>query len=116
MISVFICTYNRGNLINGTLKSIINNQTQKLDEIIIVNGGGENDCQESLEKWQKEFPALYIIQTKNKNLAASRNIGLSHCNGDLILQTDDDARPFPNWIEEMVKAHKNDPDCGVIGG
>ena len=33
-----------------------------------------------------------------------------------MLQTDDDARPFPNWIEEMVKAHKNNPDCGVIGG
>jgi len=114
--TVFICTYNRGNLINGTLKSIINHQTQKPDEIIIVNGGGENDCQETLEKWRIEFTSLKIIQTKNSNLAASRNIGLPHCSGDLILQTDDDARPFPNWIEEMVKAHKNNPDCGVIGG
>ena len=69
-----------------------------------------------MEKWQKEFPAINIIQTKNKNLAASRNVGLAYCSGDLILQTDDDARPFPNWIEEMVKAHKNNPDYGVIGG
>jgi glycosyltransferase involved in cell wall biosynthesis len=114
--TVFICTYNRGYLINGTLKSIINHQTQNPNEIIIVNGGGENDCQRILEKWRKEFPQLKIIKTKNKNLAASRNVGLPHCSGDLILQTDDDARPFPNWIEEMVKAHKNNPDCGVIGG
>jgi len=98
------------------LNALINKQKIKPDEIIIVNGGGENDCQGTLEKWQKEFPALYIIQTKNKNLAASRNIGLSHCSGDLILQTDDDARPFPNWIKKMVKAHENNPDCGVIGG
>jgi GT2 family glycosyltransferase len=69
-----------------------------------------------LEKWQNYFPAINIIQTKNKNLAASRNVGLAYCSGDLILQTDDDARPFPNWIEEMVKAHKINPDCGVIGG
>ena len=116
MISVSICTYNRGNLINGTLEALINNQTRYPNEIIIVNGGGENDCQKTLEKWQKEFSSLKIIQTKNKNLAASRNIGLAHCSGDLILQTDDDARPFPNWIEEIVKAHKNNPDCGVIGG
>jgi glycosyltransferase involved in cell wall biosynthesis len=115
-ITVFICTYNRGNLINGTLKSIINHQTQKPDEIIIVNGGGENDCQETLEKWRIKFTSLKIIQTKNSNLAASRNIGLPHCSGDLILQTDDDARPFPNWIEEIVKAHKSNPGCGVIGG
>jgi len=98
------------------LDALINNQNRIPDEIIIVNGGGENDCQKILEKWQKEFPAINIIQTKNKNLAASRNVGLAYCSGDLILQTDDDARPFPNWIEEMVKAHKNNPDYGVIGG
>ena len=98
------------------MDALINNQNRIPDEIIIVNGGGENDCQKTLEKWQKEFPAINIIQTKNKNLAASRNIGLPHCSGDLILQTDDDARPLPNWIEEMVKAHINNPDCGVIGG
>jgi len=114
--TVFICTYNRGNLINGTLEALINNQTRNLNEIIVVNGGGENDCQETLEKWRKEFPQLKIIKTKNKNLAASRNVGLPHCKGDLILQTDDDARPFRNWIEEIVKAHKNNPDSGVVGG
>ena len=114
--TVFICTYNRGNLINGTLEALINNQTRNPNEIIVVNGGGENDCQGTLEKWQKEFPAINIIQTKNKNLAASRNIGLAYCSGDLILQTDDDARPFPDWIEQMVKAHLNNPDWGVIGG
>ena len=98
------------------MDALINNQNRIPDEIIIINGGGENDCQTILEKWQKEFPAINIIQTKNKNLAASRNVGLAYCSGDLILQTDDDARPFPNWIEEMVKAHKNNPDYGVIGG
>ena len=98
------------------MDALINNQNRIPDEIIIVNGGGENNCQEMVENWQKEFAALIIIQTKNINLAASRNIGLPHCSGDLILQTDDDARPFPNWIEEMVKAHKNNPDFGVIGG
>jgi len=115
-ITVFICTYNRGNLIEGTLESLFKNQNRIPDEIIVVNGGGGNDCQGILEKWRNEFPQLKIIKTKNKNLAASRNIGLPHCKGDLILQTDDDARPFPNWIEEMVKAHKNNPNCGVIGG
>ena len=98
------------------MDALINNQNRIPDEIIVVNGGGENDCQETLEKWQKEFPQLKIIKTKNKNLAASRNVGLPHCKGDLILQTDDDARPFQNWIEEIVKAHKNNPDSGVVGG
>jgi glycosyltransferase involved in cell wall biosynthesis len=113
---VFICTYNRGSLINGTLKSLIDEQSISPDEIVIVNGGGMNNCQPTLKKWQKRFPKIKIIQTKNKNLAASRNIGLPHCIGDLILQTDDDARPFPDWIEKMIHYHKKFPNAGVIGG
>ena len=60
--TVFICTYNRGNLINGTLEALINNQTRNPNEIIVVNGGGENDCQKTLGKWQKEFFSLKIIK------------------------------------------------------
>jgi glycosyltransferase AglI len=114
--TVFICTYNRGLLINGTLNAIINHQTHKPDEIIVVNGGGKYNCQESLVKWKKIFPALKIIQTENKNLATSRNIGLPHCKGDIIIQTDDDARPFPDWVSKMVEYHQKYPNTGVIGG
>ena len=115
-VTVFICTYNRGNLIEGTLESLLLNQNYGPDEIIIVNGGGINNCQKIIEKWQDDFPIIKIIQTYNRNLATSRNVGLPHCTGDLILQTDDDARPFPNWIEKVVKTHKNHPNWGVIGG
>ena len=115
-ITVFICTYNRGKLIDGTLRSIIKNQTIKPDEIVIVNGGGENDCRKVLDMWKKVFPPLEIINTKNKNLACSRNIGLKKCQGDIIIQTDDDARPFPDWVENIVKVHLKFPNCGVIGG
>ena len=115
-ISVFICTYNRGKLIDGTLEAIIKYQTRIPDEIIIVNGGGKNDCQPILEKWKNIFNKIIIIKTDNINLAASRNVGLPYCQGDLILQTDDDARPFPDWIESTIEAHQVYPTTGVIGG
>ena len=35
--TVFICTYNRGNLIDGNLKFIIKHQTLKPNEIIDKN-------------------------------------------------------------------------------
>lgn len=115
-VSVFICTYNRGNLIDGTLRAIIEKQTRIPDEIVVVNGGGKNDCHATITKWQKSFPTLREIKTKNVNLATSRNIGLPQCKGDFILQTDDDAEPFPNWIERLVDEHQKHPEAGVIGG
>ena len=114
--TVFICTYNRGNLIEGTLESLLKNQNRSPDEIVIVNGGGIKNCQKMIKKWQNKFPIIKTIQTRNKNLATSRNIGLPHCKGDIILQTDDDARPLPDWIEKMIKYHEKYSEVGVIGG
>ena len=98
------------------MDTLINNQNRIPDEIIIVNGGGVNNCQSTLEKWKSIFSNLKIINTENINLANSRNIGLPYCKGDLILQTDDDARPLPDWIEKLEKAHARYPTAGVIGG
>lgn len=115
-VSVFICTYNRGELINNTLKGIIQEQTQLPDEIVVVNGGGENDCSKTLAYWKTQFDGLREIKTQNINLANSRNIGLPQCIGDIIIQTDDDAVPFPDYIEKHIESHKNYPEAGVIGG
>ena len=82
----------------------------------MVNGGGENDCEEVLNKWKAKCPELREIKTVNINLSNSRNVGLAEVKGDLILMTDDDARVFPDWIERLVKLHKEYPKAGIIGG
>ena len=103
-------------MINGTLKSLILDQTIKPDEIIVINGGGKNNCQEFLLKWKKIFIDLLIFNVKNINLSVSRNIGLPKCSGDIILLTDDDAIPNSNWVENIKKYHKEFPNAGLIGG
>ena len=64
-VSVLICTFNRGSLIEKTLKSLIINQTNKPDEIIVVNGGGLKNCEDILQSWSKKFSKLKIIRTKS---------------------------------------------------
>jgi len=115
-ISVLICTYNRGQLIHDTLQSLIEGQEHKPDEIIVVNGGGENNCSAILDFWKTKFSALQEVVTTNVNLATSRNIGLALCKGDIIIQTDDDAIPFPDWVKRIKECHQRYPEAGVIGG
>ena len=67
-ITVFICTYNRGKLISGTLQSIIENQIKKPDEIVIVNGGGENNCKKTLDYWKTKYDSIVVIDTKTGRL------------------------------------------------
>lgn len=116
MISVLICTWNRGDLIDATLRSIIEESESKANEIVVVNGGGVHDCSATLAAWKLRCPYLREVKILNTNLANSRNIGLREVKGDLVLMTDDDARPFPDWIEKMAQAHAQYPNAGVIGG
>ena len=103
-------------MIEKTLESLLINQTNKADEIIVVNGGGQKNCENILKSWSKKFSKLKTIITENVNLANNRNIGLKECHGDLVLLTDDDARPYPDWIDNIKKYHFKFPEAGLIGG
>jgi GT2 family glycosyltransferase len=59
---------------------------------------------------------IKLVKTVNKNLAASRNVGLLHCSGDIIAMTDDDAEVFPDWITQIKRLHAEHPEAGVVGG
>jgi glycosyltransferase involved in cell wall biosynthesis len=49
-------------------------------------------------------------------LSAARNLAIKHAQGEIIAFIDDDAVAFPEWIEEIVKAFKEDSNLiGVTG-
>ena len=77
-ISVLICTYKRRDLLDECLKSLIEDSQDLPDEIIIVDGE-EGQIGDIVSKWQRRFVPIILVPTKNINLAASRNKGLSFC-------------------------------------
>jgi len=48
-------------------------------------------------------------------LSAARNLGIKEAKGDIIAFVDDDALPFPDWAEEMVKTYNDGSIIGVTG-
>jgi GT2 family glycosyltransferase len=80
-------------------------------------GGGQNDPEvsDSQSAICKSIE-IKLVKTVNKNLAASRNVGLLHCSGDIIAMTDDDAEVFPDWITQIKRLHAEHPEAGVVGG
>jgi GT2 family glycosyltransferase len=122
--SVLICTYNRPLLLAQCLEALISRTSEPPDEIVVVNGGDERAdevVEESKSRGQRARSSgqgieIKLIKTVNKNLAASRNIGLPHCTGDIIAITDDDAEVFPDWVTQMKRLHMEHPEAGAIGG
>lgn len=111
---VLICTYNRAQLLEKSPEGL--SKCQELpDEAVVVNTGGE-DADAVVRKYERIFPRVKLLRTRNINLAPSRNVGLPHCTGDILAMTDDDAQVFPDWVTRMKQAHQGHPEAGAVGG
>lgn len=115
-LSVLICTYRRPELLDKALHALLIKTDEKPDQVVIVNGGDEQ-ADQVVERYQ-DVPGVRVelIRTVNKNLAASRNVGLPYCTGDIIAMTDDDAQVFPDWVAQMKRVHLEHPGAGAVGG
>lgn len=119
MLSILICTYNRPIPLAQALAALIERMDEKPGQIVIVNGGDERSdrvAQEFSVIGRRSSVKVELVKTVNQNLAASRNVGLPHCTGDIIAMTDDDAEVFPDWVAQMKRAHAEHPEAGAIGG
>lgn len=119
--SVLICTFNRPQLLAQCLAALIERTEVKPDEIVVVNGGDER-ADQVVENSRQTVAnngrciEIKLVQTVNKNLAVSRNIGLPHCTGDIVAMTDDDAQVFPDWVAQMRRIHAEHTEAGAVGG
>jgi glycosyltransferase involved in cell wall biosynthesis len=111
-VSIILPTYNRSNLLDRSIKSVLD-QTCKDFELIIVD-----DCScDSTEKLVSSFNderINYIRHKENKGVAAARNTGLQFAKGTFIAFQDDDDEWLPDKLEKQVKCFENTPEAGII--
>jgi GT2 family glycosyltransferase len=118
-VSVLICTYNRHQMLKQALAALIEQTLDKPEQIVIVNGGDERAdavIKASRQSAERNHIDIKLVKTVNKNLAASRNVGLPHCTGDIVAMTDDDAEVYPDWVTQIKRAHAEHPEAGAVGG
>jgi len=102
-ISVIITTYNRANLLEQAIESILA-QSYKNFEVIVVDDGSEDNTFEIA----KEFPVKYIFQ-KNSGVSKARNTGIEISKGRLIAFLDSDDLWKPKKLEIQKKFMDKNP-------
>jgi GT2 family glycosyltransferase len=89
--------------------------TEKPEQIVVVNGGDDR-ADQTVKAFMGSEIDVQLVRTANRNLAASRNVGLSYCKGDIVAMTDDDAEVPPDWVGLHKRAHEEHHEAGAIGG
>lgn len=91
------------------------NYPHELLELIVVEDGGPTEQLESLRR--REFARLRVRfeGQHHSGPAAARNTGARLARGDVLLFTDDDCCPRPNWVGRLVGALAPQP-IQIVGG
>lgn len=89
-ISVIIPIYNGGKYLNYSLRTI-QNQKLKEVEIIIIDDCSTDDSLNYIEKLMEEEARIRLIKNfKNRKILYSKSIAALNCNGEFILELDQD--------------------------
>lgn len=106
-VSVIIPTYNRAQLLNNSVNSVLS-QTHCDFELLIIDDCSTDNTSEVLEGIKDERVRV-IKNPSNRGIAAVRNIGIMNSRGRYIAFLDDDDEWLPDKLEKQLNMIENSP-------
>lgn len=116
-VSVIVCTRNR----RDALARLLERLEQLVVpaglrwELIVVDNGSTDGTAALLASWPRKLP-LRVVTELTAGLSRARNTGLAAATGDVLLFTDDDCLPDPQWLAAIHDDFARAPSLGVLGG
>lgn len=102
-ISIIVPIYNIENYLEKCLQSILNQNFQSY-EVILVNDGSTDNSREIAEKYVALNSNLFrLINQENKGLSEARNTGINAANGKYICFVDSDDYIENDYLQKMYE-------------
>ena len=112
-ISAYVIVYNQHQYLNKVLDSILNQNIQ-LSEIIIIDDGSNPPVCTSISKRCPEKISIYRNRF-NMGRGYSRHRAMTICNGDFILSVDSNNIIEINFVEKLMKHFSDDSVACAYG-
>ena len=114
-MSVLIRSFNRLPYVSKILEVCLN-QTYDKYEIVVLEQSADDHWDKHRKIIEKYNGKINVIRSHPLGPSGARNVGVSHCKGDVVLFVDDDDIPVgDNWIAEHAKNYI-DPLCIGVSG
>ncbi len=113
-VSVITTVLNEGESIRALMDSLVA-QTRQPDEVVIVDGGSQDDTVAIIERYADRLP-LRVLVAPGANISQGRNRAIAAATGDIIAATDAGVRLHPRWLETLVAPFLKEPSLQVVAG
>ena len=107
-LTIIIPAYNAAKYIAGAIKSVLAQDYNNF-ELIIINDGSKDNTEEIIKNI-KDGRIRYISQ-KNRGLAATHNIGIMKSQGEFIIKLDCDDMMTPDFISKHIRQFTEHPEA-----
>jgi glycosyltransferase involved in cell wall biosynthesis len=116
VLTVLIATHNGADTIARTLAALAAlRPVPEPWKLVVVNNASTDATESIVLSWEDRLPLAYLVEPKiGKNAAV--NTGLSRVEGELVVFTDDDVLPYPDWLAEWRRVADAYPDYAMFGG
>ncbi|WP_455714724.1 glycosyltransferase family 2 protein [Anaerosporobacter sp.] len=101
-LSIIIPVYNADKFLEECLQSIIRNEYEDM-EVIIINDGSKDDSLEICNKYKNIDSRIQIIDKKNTGVSDSRNVGIKASQGQYIMFLDADDFLEPDALTIIIE-------------
>ncbi len=109
--SIIIPTFNGASRIGNCLDSLMKQTVGQNVEILVVDDGSTDNTANVV----REHSSVRLITQANAGPASARNRGALEAQGKILLFTDDDCMPMPDWLEAMLGPFKDPEVVGAKG-
>jgi glycosyltransferase involved in cell wall biosynthesis len=115
-VSIVICSHNRSADVSECLEALMPQLSPKAEVILVDSASAPND-QAQMAKLASLYPAVKLIRLEELGVSLARNRGVELASADWVVFLDDDAVPFPDWLEKLLGVlGEAAPSQAVIGG
>ena len=104
LFSIIIPMYKVADHVTRCIESLQNQDIDKNQyEIICINDGSPDNCQEVVENLQKKYSNIVLINQVNQGVSMARNNGIAIAKAKYILPIDPDDYVVPNSLGRIAK-------------
>ena len=109
LVSIIIPTYNRGWILKDAIDSVLAQDYEDF-ELIVVDDGSTDTTPQILESFGQE---IIVLRQANKGVSAARNRGIAAANGQLVAFLDSDDIWLPGKLSRQVEFFGSTPDAVI---
>lgn len=117
LITVVIPVYNRAELVQATLQSLVD-QTFRPFNVVLVDNNSSDETLHTLERWKESNSSddmhVIVVEEQTPGASAARNAGLKAVETPWTMFFDSDDTMGSNHIEKVVQAINANPNADLI--